>query len=161
SKLGYNCALPDPIAVGAANAYSEEFMRHIRPDEDAVFVLQSLIKHGYRTGVISNFAIPECVHKLLLLHGLRDFLNVVVVSAEVNRRKPSPEIFFVALNALGIKASDSVFIGDTPDVDIRGAKKAGMKTILVQRRNISVVNMEDLPDFEVNSLREVLDILLK
>lgn len=161
AKLGYDYAPTSPIAMGAANAYSEEFMRHVRPDEDAAFVLQSLLKHGYKTGVISNFAIPECAHKLLLLHGLKDLLDVVVISAEVNRRKPSPEIFFVALNALGVKASDSVFVGDTPDIDIRGAKKVGMKTILIQRKNASKIDAEDMPDFKVNSLREILEILLK
>lgn len=161
AKLGYSYAPNSQITMGAANAYSEEFMRHIRPDKDATFVLQSLLKHGYKTGVISNFAIPECVHKLLLIHGLKDFLGVVVISAEVNKRKPSPEIFFAALNALGVEASNSVFIGDTPDIDIRGAKKVGMKTILVQRKNTSVVNMEDTPDFKVSGLREILKILLK
>ncbi|MCX8171482.1 MAG: hypothetical protein N3E47_05890, partial [Candidatus Bathyarchaeota archaeon] len=77
--LGCDYAPTSPIALGAANAYSEEFMRYIRPDRDAAFVLQSLLKNGYKTGVVSNFAIPECVHKLLLLHGLKDFLSVVVV----------------------------------------------------------------------------------
>ncbi|MEM1606536.1 MAG: HAD family hydrolase [Candidatus Bathyarchaeia archaeon] len=161
AKLGYTYAPTSHIAIGAANAYSEEFIRHVRPDKDAAFVLQSLVKHGYKTGVISNFAIPECVHELLTIYGLKDFLGVVIISAEVNRRKPSPEIFFAALNALGVEASNSVFVGDTPDIDVRGAKKAGMKTILVQRKNVSVISTEDTPDFKVNNLREILEILLE
>ena len=51
----------------------------------------------YKLGIISNFAIPECVDKLLKVHGLNGLFDVVVVSAAVNKRKPSPEIFKNAL----------------------------------------------------------------
>lgn len=157
--LGYNYPPNSPIVVGAANAYSEEFMRHVYPDEDAAFVLRILLKHGYKTGIISNFAIPECAHKLISLHGLKGLLNVVIISAEVNRRKPSSEIFSVALRALGVEAARSIFVGDTPDIDIRGAKAAGMKTILVERGNTRISRIEDEPDFRVSSLKEILRLL--
>ena len=47
--------------------------------------------HGkYKLGVISNFAIPECVLKLLKTAALDGLFDVVVVSGAVNKRKPSP-----------------------------------------------------------------------
>lgn len=158
-RLGYDYDASTPIARGAAEAYSEEFVHFVYPDEETVPVLRSLRDGGYKIGVVSNFAIPECVHKLLDMHGLKDFLDVVVISAEVNKRKPSPEIFALALDALGVEASLSFFVGDTPDVDIRGARKAGMKTVLIERRSACITNPDDEPDFKIKSLGELLVIL--
>ena len=83
---------------------------------------------------MSNFAIPECVSKLLEKHGLAGLFDVVVVSGAVNKRKPSPEIFQKALEKLGVDASEAVFVGDTVDADIQGAKNLGMRTIFIERR---------------------------
>jgi putative hydrolase of the HAD superfamily len=52
----------------------------------------------------------------------------------VNKRKPHPEIYQKALEKLGVEAAETVFVGDTVDADVQGAKAAGMKTIYIQRR---------------------------
>ncbi|MEM2342267.1 MAG: HAD family hydrolase [Candidatus Bathyarchaeia archaeon] len=164
-KLGYNYDSKSNIAKGAADAYSEEFSRYIYLDEDAIQVLRSLRSDGHKTGVISNFAIPECVHRLTTIYGLRELLDIIVVSAEVNKRKPSPYIFEYALNLLGVNASEAIFIGDedcfigdTPDIDIRGAKNVGMKTVLIERKSSSLKE-EDKPDFTIKRLSDILKIL--
>ena len=59
---------------------------------------------------------------------------MIVVSGAVNKRKPSPEIFRSTLKALGVSASETVFVGDTIDADIEGAKAVGMKAIYIERR---------------------------
>ncbi len=112
--------------AAATNEFCEEFMKYVRIDENAKAMLKQL--HGkYKLGIISNFAIPECVHKLLKASNLEDLFDVVVVSAAVNKRKPSPEIFKSTLKALGVSASETVFVGDTVDADIEGPKAVGMK----------------------------------
>jgi putative hydrolase of the HAD superfamily len=60
--------------------------------------------------------------------------DVIIVSGAVNRRKPHPEIFKKALQELGVTAEETVFVGDTVDADVIGAKAAGMKTIFIERR---------------------------
>lgn len=156
--LGYDCDLKDPLVKGAVNAYSEEFTRHIYPDEDARHVLSRLRGSGYKIGVVSNFSIPECAHNLIERYGLREFLDAIVISAEINRRKPSPEIFNFTLKVLGVSASESIFVGDTPDVDIRGARNVGMKTVLIERKD-SNVSAGDKPDFTIKRLSELLELL--
>jgi len=157
-ELGYDHDISSPIVKGATNAYSEEFMRYVYPDEDVHYVLQKLRENNYKTGVISNFAVPECAHKLISIHGLKNLLDVVVISAEINRRKPSPEIFHFALNLLNINASESIFIGDTLDIDVKGAKNVGMKAILIERRKADFKAREK-PDFIIKRLREILELL--
>jgi HAD superfamily hydrolase (TIGR01509 family) len=131
-QLGYDCDVSSPLVVGATNAYCERFMTYVRIDEHAQGVLRTL--HGrYRLGIVSNYAIPECVEKLLKRHGLDKFFDVVVVSGAVNRRKPHPEIYQKALQKLGVKPEETVFVGDTVDADVQGAKTAGMKTVYIER----------------------------
>ena len=156
-RLGYNFDVSDPVVVGATMAFADEFMRYVSLDADALDVLQKL--HGkYKLGLISNFGIPECGWKLLEEFGLKGFFDVVIISGEVNRRKPSPEIFEKALEALDIEASKAVFVGDMLDLDVMGPKSVGMKTVLIKRRPVGK-NAYVKPDRIITSLRELLAAL--
>ena len=132
-RLGFDCGVSDGLVVGATNAFCEAFMKYVSIDKNAERMLREL--HGkYRLGIVSNFAIPECVDRLLEKHGLAGFFDVVVVSGAVNKRKPNLEIFRNALEQLGVCAEEAVFVGDTVDADVQGAKAAGMRTIYIERR---------------------------
>ncbi len=131
--LGFRVDARNGIVAGATNAFCKGFMEYVSIDEHAVEVLRKL-QRKYKLGIVSNFAIPECVGKLLETHGLDRFFDVVVVSAAVNKRKPSPEIFQKALEKLNVDATETVFVGDTVDADIKGAKDMGMQTIFIERR---------------------------
>lgn len=133
NSLGYNYSLSSDIVCGTTLAFCEEFMRYVRIDNNARSALEKL--HGkYKLGIVSNFAIPECVHKLLERHDLTKFFDVVIVSGAVNKRKPSPEIFQKALTKMGVDAKNAVFVGDTVDADVQGPRSVGMKTIYIERR---------------------------
>jgi HAD superfamily hydrolase (TIGR01509 family) len=155
--LGYDFDASDPIVVGATMAFAEEFMRHVRLDKDTVEVLHRL--HGkHKLGLVSNFAIPECCWELLDKFCLRKFFDTVVISGEVNRRKPSHEIFEKALKSLGVKASRTVFVGDMLDLDVIGPKSLGMKTVLIRRRPLEE-NARAKPDRVITHLTELLVVL--
>ena len=82
----------------------------------------------------------------------------MVISGEVNQRKPSPKIFNRALQALGVDASETVFVGDMLDLDVKGPKSVGMKTVLIQRKPLKdVANTK--PDYIVMRLDELLTLL--
>jgi HAD superfamily hydrolase (TIGR01549 family) len=156
-KLGFNLSTSNPIVSQATEAFAKEFMHHVSIDPDAYSVLQKL--HGkYKLGLISNFGIPECGRQLLDRFGLSKFFDITLISGEINVRKPSPKIFERALNALSVRASRTVFIGDMLDLDIIGPKKVGMKTILIERR-ARQNHPEAKPDKIVKSLTELLSIL--
>jgi len=169
-RFGYNFGVSHPTVGGATEAFCNEFMRYVRLDKDAVYVLHKL-HEKYKLGIISNFAIPECVEKLLEKFGLKELFETVVISGSVNKRKPSPEIFENALSTLGVEASKAVFVGDTPSMDVKGARNAGIKSVLVKRKtspppdSISLVYKlpeEDAdiePDNVVKRLKDLLLIL--
>ena len=53
------------------------------------------------------------------------------MSEAVGHRKPDKEIFEFACRKIGADISNSIFVGDNPVADMKGAKNAGMKTIYV------------------------------
>ena len=155
-SLGYNYDVSSPIVAAASAEFCEEFMTFVYLDENTEKLLRTL--HGkYKLGIISNFAIPECVHKLLKTHDLDKLFDAIVVSGAVNKRKPSPEIFERTLKALGVSASETVFVGDTLDADIEGAKAVGMKAVYIERRIEKVEQVR--PDQTIKSLSELPMVL--
>lgn len=152
-KLGYKFDVSDAVVASATDAFADEFMHYVHLDENAINVLQKLHRK-YKLGIVSNFAIPECVRRLLDDFGLEKFFDVILVSAEVNRRKPSLEVFDMALKALGAYASRAVFVGDMPGLDVKGAKNAGMRTVLIERKPVERV-ADATPDIVIRSLKEL------
>ncbi len=156
-KLGYNFDAEDIVIKGATEAFSEKFMEYVSLDPNTPQVLEKL--HGkYKLGLISNLAIPECARRLLEKFKLKNYFDTIIISGEINRRKPSAEIFQRALKNLGVKASEAIFVGDMPSLDIVGPKRVGMKAVLIQRRPIS--NMAGIkPDKTIKCLTELIPIL--
>jgi putative hydrolase of the HAD superfamily len=81
-----------------------------------------------------------------------------VVSGAVNKRKPSPEIFQKALEKIGVNAGNTVFVGDTVDADVIGAKAAGMKSIFIERRMQKDAE-QACPNQTIKSLSELVDAI--
>ena len=156
-RFGYNFDVSNPIVIGGTIVFADEFIRYVSLDDDALDVLRKL-SGRCKLGLVTNFAIPECVWKLLDKFGLREFFDVVLVSAEINTRKPSPEIFERALKMLSVNASKAVVVGDTPGLDVEGAKNAGIRAILIERRPTEeIVGAE--PDRVISSLKELFVLL--
>jgi FMN phosphatase YigB (HAD superfamily) len=145
-------------------------MRYLCLDKDAPSVLEKLCEE-YKLGIVSNFAIPEFVWTLLEKYDLKKFFNVIVISGDVNRRKPSPDIFYRALAKLNVNPCETVFVGDTLSMDVKGAKAVGMKAILIKRGISSIDipkssvwkppkdNVDPIPDKTIGNLSELLDII--
>jgi HAD superfamily hydrolase (TIGR01662 family) len=156
-SLGYCFSADNNVVTEATSAFCEGFMEYVRIDKHTKSTLEKV--HGkYKLGIVSNFAIPECVDKLLEKHGLDKFFDVVVVSGTVNKRKPSPEIFQKALEKIGVSAKNAVFVGDTADADIMGAKATGMKTIFIER-SFQEETEQACPTQKINSLNELTKAL--
>ena len=132
-------------------------MEYVRIDEHAKSVLKKL-RQKYKLGIVSNFAIPECVTKLLEEHNLDKLFDVVVVSGAVNKKKPSSEVFRKALIEIGVSAENAVFVGDTIEADILGAKTAGMKSIFVERRVQKEIEKAS-PDHMIKDLSQLLETI--
>ncbi len=45
--------------------------------------------------------------------------------------KPDPRIFTIALDAMGIHADRAWYVGDMPGIDVVGARRAGLRPVLM------------------------------
>ena len=62
----------------------------------------------------------------MALSPLKELISGMVISQEIGVSKPSPGIFYKALDGLGVRPRDALMIGDGLDSDIRGANAAGI-----------------------------------
>ena len=92
-------------------------------------LLARLRDKGYYLAVISNSM--GRMEELLKLVGLTQYLGFVFDSAVVGVEKPDPRIFRMALEKSGMRADESVFVGDIYSTDVGGARGAGMQGILM------------------------------
>ena len=92
-------------------------------------LLDTLRGRGLKTGLVSNALDPPgLLHRDLAEMGVAQRLDAAVFSSEVGWRKPHPAIFERALDALGVKPGEVLFVGDTLATDVAGAAALGMHT---------------------------------
>ena len=99
--------------------------------DDVVPALTQLKERGLILGLVSN--VDHDITPLCDELGLSLLLQVVVTSLDVGFSKPQPEIFREALRQAGVKASEAVYVGDQYQIDVVGARDAGIKGVLLDR----------------------------
>lgn len=90
--------------------------------------LSSLKTQGYLLGIITNGRGTFQTRTIQGL-GIGNYFEVILISEIEGVRKPEPEIFYRALQKLGVTPEQSVFVGDHPTTDVLGAKSIGMKAV--------------------------------
>jgi|GEM_PF-276582 haloacid dehalogenase superfamily, subfamily IA, variant 3 with third motif having DD or ED/haloacid dehalogenase superfamily, subfamily IA, variant 1 with third motif having Dx(3-4)D or Dx(3-4)E len=156
TELGQNLKDKTFLAIEAVNAFSEEFKKYITLDPQAFEVLKNVHKDR-KVGLISNLTVSECAWELLEEYGLKQFFDVIVVSGDVNLRKPHPQIFNMALRFLEVEPSQAVFVGDTPETDVLGSMKAGMCSVQIKRRSANAADIK--PHYTITELNQLLPLL--
>ena len=93
-------------------------------------LLEALRSRGLKLGLVSNAFDPAwLLHRDLEQMGITERLDFAVFSSEVGKRKPHPEIFERALDALEVDASEAMFVGDRLYEDVRGSNDLGMTSV--------------------------------
>jgi putative hydrolase of the HAD superfamily len=137
--------------------YEMQFQYHCVPFEFLTEMLNELKEQSYLLGIITNGRSPFQARAIDGL-AIRDYFDTILISEVEQVRKPQVEIFQRAMYRLGVSASNSVFVGDHPEVDIVGAKGAMMKTIW--KRNLSWAKAKEADEI-VDELNEIPAILAK
>jgi putative hydrolase of the HAD superfamily len=95
---------------------------------DALPTLAALRAAGFKLGLITNGSVRMQSGKLACL-ALPALFDTVLISDAEGVSKPDPEIFRRALERLAVDAAHACYVGNHPEVDIAGAKVAGMKAV--------------------------------
>lgn len=117
-----------------AKKMSVQFLE-LLPTRTALFphtieTLEYLRDKNYELHLITN-GFEKVQHSKLKHSGLTPFFKEVITSEGSNSLKPNKEIFDFAFQKTNALPQRSIMIGDTIDVDIQGAKNAGIDQVYV------------------------------
>lgn len=128
---------------------------HFELYEDVPDVLRALRGAGLRIGLISNTA--RCLTSFQAHFALDGLFDVAISSSEHGYMKPHPSIFEAALNGLGASSGESVMVGDSLLHDVEGARRLGMRAVLVSRAGTRPECPPDVP--VISTLRDLPPLL--
>ena len=128
ADLGYTKDL-DVLAQAMYDAFSDP--AGYRLFADALPVLDELERRGLVLGLISNF--EPWLREVLDLQGVLHRFATVAISGELGVAKPDRAIFEHALAEAGVSPRETVYVGDSPDADVAGARGAGIAPIMIDR----------------------------
>jgi putative hydrolase of the HAD superfamily len=119
----------DPAALAERFRQREVAATRLR---DGARSLVETVAARHPTGILTNGHGPTQRQKADA-HGLVDLVDTVVVSNEVGARKPASELFEHAARELPADgdADAHVYVGDTYDEDVVGAREAGWQAVYV------------------------------
>lgn len=138
------------------------YHRSLRPQ--VADMLDGLKGMGMKLGIISNTAALYQVFDILEEYGIRDYFQDVTLSSVTGMRKPSPDIFRVAMRQLQSKPEECVYVGDTVSRDIIGSKRAGFAKAIqicsqLTKEKDCGIQREFEPDYMVENIYEVYPIV--
>ena len=130
-SLASACGVPDPRVEHVVDALRASDRGPMVPYPEAAATLSALRQAGLAIGVCSNWGWE--LNAFLDEVGLLSLVDVGITSARAGARKPHPGIYAMAVDALGVRAADVVFVGDSWAPDVRGPRRYGMTAVHVWR----------------------------
>lgn len=109
------------------------------PDAGMIEAVRRARAGGIRTGLISNSWGTRRYDRAQL----GELFDGVVISGEVGMRKPAPRIYELGAEAVGLPASQCVFVDDL-EFNLAPAKELGMATLHHTDTKRTVSRLEDL-----------------
>jgi 2-haloacid dehalogenase len=125
---------------------------------EAPAALERLRGEGLRLGVLTQSA-TEAAEDVLRFAGLRDRIDIVVGADGPGVYKPHPLAYRAALERAGADAGDVCLVA-THWWDVTGAKRAGLRTGWVARRERVLLATVPEPDFRGADLAEVAEAIV-
>lgn len=122
--------------------------------DDVLSMIEGLGERDLRVGVISNNdEVAERVEDLDVHHRF----EVIVSPLTFGVGKPAPEIFLRTMELLDLPPERAIYVGDSYDNDVLGARAAGLTPVLIDR---FLINLEDHDaEHRVETLHDLAELL--
>lgn len=151
SGLGVNGRY-DPVHVEDCVYHGSDFVSAMEGAEDT---LRFFKENGYTIGVLSNsYFLESTLDSCLRKMGIRDYIDVLVSSADILYMKPRGEAYSTVLEKLGARPEETFFIGDSPTNDYDGPLSFGMHPIHIcldgEPRDVHVDSIGQIPSLFVS-----------
>ena len=147
--MGGDAPGADAVARELYEAWAEH--HHFSLYDDVIDTLGDLKALDIRAGLISNS--HRCLASFQSHFALDGLIAVAVSSSDHGYMKPHPNIFHAALTLMRVTPNAAVMVGDSVSHDIEGARRAGMRGVLVARGTLPEGLAEDVE--VIRTLREL------
>jgi HAD superfamily hydrolase (TIGR01509 family) len=145
--------LPEGLLHEILDAEQRCWDRAVRVDPDAVRVLSWLGEQGIKRAVCSNAPFPpEMMHRQVTSNGIAQMVDAVLFSSQFGRRKPAPEIYRAALQAVGVEAERALFVGDRVREDYEGPRAVGMRAV------ICIAHATEIPQHNIPTIASLAEL---
>ncbi len=143
-------------------AQRESLLEWLQPMDGCAEVLRAMRARGLYLSIVSNID-DDLLLPLVEKWGLDQLLDDWTSSEEARSCKPDRAFFELALTKAGRRAEDVLFVGDSPEHDVQGARAVGMTSVLIAEEGTTPplqsgeVDVE--PHHEIRTLSELLALV--
>lgn len=92
-------------------------------------ILAQLTRYDLKLGIVTGAA-KSNVHATIKAHSLEKYFSIIVSGEDVSRNKPAPDCYLLAMNQLGVRASDCLAFEDT-ELGLAAASSAGIMCLAI------------------------------
>lgn len=151
----------EKILAKGISSYRKVKTGFLKPYPNVLSTLIKLKENGLKMGIVSDA--PELQGWIRLADmEIIHFFDIVVTLGESGKLKPSKKPFLLALRKLHLKPHEILFVGESPERDIKGAKSIGMKTALaLYGMDYMKRNKKIKADYNIMDVSEILAIINK
>ncbi|MCM1175599.1 MAG: HAD family hydrolase [Blautia sp.] len=121
---------PEELVVHTGQMFRALSTRHLRLYAGAKELLRKLHEKGRRVYLLSNAQRIFTERELRYLQ-IEDCFDGILISSDYGVKKPDAEFFRILTEKYRIEPGNALMIGNDPDSDIAGAKRAGMDTFYI------------------------------
>jgi HAD superfamily hydrolase (TIGR01549 family) len=129
AMYGINLSIEEEKSV--VSLYNQEYIKNRQPVPGSKELLTTLMNYA-KLGVIAYGPIEQQKEKLKACQ-IDDLLDYFIIAENECYKKPSKQLFEVALEKVGVKPNDAVYVGDSWKCDILPAVAVGMRAIWLNR----------------------------
>jgi putative hydrolase of the HAD superfamily len=148
----------EELAEELFNDYEANAWRFARPFVTMEETLRGLRASGKKIAIVSNGQTQIQLRTLLALN-LDRLADVYLISEQEGCRKPETTIFLRAAKKLAVDTADCVFVGDSPEADLLGARSVGMRTVWFPNGAVWPQDFMWQPDATITALSELQDLM--
>jgi len=157
-RVGCEDGVRDEAAVHLSRAHMGAIAEAtVFPESHAA--LLAALRARYRIGVVSNFDDTATAYEILVRHGILPQVETLVVSEALGLRKPHPALVRVGLDAIGVAADETLFVGDTFAEDVAAAHAAGVDAAWIDARGEGPPAGARPAEYTIRTLPELAAVL--
>lgn len=134
---------PDQLQAFYQRAFAEA-LDLVEVMEPAPRVLEAVRHRGLRQAVVTNTPLP-LARRVLQRSGLEKLVDALACAGEA-AEKPAPDLIWLALQRLGVRAEQALYVGDS-ETDRAAAQAAGIRLAgLGVTGDLTLHSLDDLLD---------------